>query len=160
MLHVDASCVFFVLFVVDYMPCVLIFFLFSIYFLLTVRVAWGGGDARLPLFVLFSLFSRPRAGLVTECEKQYWGMLRRSRCVQRFFNQHRKTSLGFSPTYSTFFFFFFINLTYSRWTSSLPSCLWSQRIFPSLPGSRLPILYRDASSALLTTRQPMVEYSG
>ena len=40
------------------------------------------------------------------------------------------------------------NLTYSRWTSSLPSCLWSQRIFPSLPGSRLTIFYRDASSAL------------
>ena len=34
-------------------------------------------------------------------------------------------------------------------TSSLPSCLWSQRIFPSLPGSRLPIFYRDASSVLL-----------
>ena len=47
------------------------------------------------------------------------------------------------------FFFFFLNLTYSRWTSSLPSCLWSQRIFPSLPGSRLTIFYRDASSALL-----------
>ena len=38
---------------------------------------------------------------------------------------------------------------YSRWTSSLPSCLWSQRIFPSLPGSRFTIFYRDASSALL-----------
>ena len=47
-----------------------------------------------------------------------------------------------------FFFFFFFNLTYRRWTS-LPSCLWSQRIFPSLPGSRLTIFYRDASSALL-----------
>ena len=47
------------------------------------------------------------------------------------------------------FFFFFFHLTYSRWTSSLPSCLWSQRIFPSLPGSRLTIFYRDASSALL-----------
>ena len=46
-------------------------------------------------------------------------------------------------------FFFFFNLTYSRWTSSLPSCLWWQRIFPSLPGSRLTISYRDASSALL-----------
>ena len=46
------------------------------------------------------------------------------------------------------FFFFFFNLTYSRWTSSLPSCLWSLRIFPSLPGSRLTIFYRDASSAL------------
>ena len=40
-------------------------------------------------------------------------------------------------------------LTYSRWTSSLPSCMWSQRIFPFLPGSRLTIFYRDASSALL-----------
>ena len=45
-------------------------------------------------------------------------------------------------------FFFFFHLTYSRWTSSLPSCLLSQRIFPSLPGSRLTIFYRDASSAL------------
>ena len=45
--------------------------------------------------------------------------------------------------------FLFFNLTYSRWTSSLLSCLWSQRIFPSLPGSRLTIFYRDASSALL-----------
>ena len=45
--------------------------------------------------------------------------------------------------------FSFFNLTYSRWTSSLPSCLWSQRIFPSLPGSRLTMFYRDASSALL-----------
>ena len=50
---------------------------------------------------------------------------------------------------SHFFSFFFFNLTYSRWTSSLPSCLWSLRIFPSLPGSRLTIFYRDASSALL-----------
>ena len=48
-----------------------------------------------------------------------------------------------------FFLLYFFNLTYSRWTSSLPSCLWSLRIFPSLPGSRLTIFYRDASSALL-----------
>ena len=48
-----------------------------------------------------------------------------------------------------FFLFFFFNLTYSRWTSSLPSCLWSLRIFPSFPGSRLTIFYRDTSSALL-----------
>ena len=47
------------------------------------------------------------------------------------------------------FFFFFFNLTYSRWAPPLPSCLWSLRIFPSLPGSRLTIFYRDASSALL-----------
>ena len=46
-------------------------------------------------------------------------------------------------------FVFFFNLTYSRWTSSLPFCLWSQRIFPSLPCSRLTFFYRDASSALL-----------
>ena len=50
---------------------------------------------------------------------------------------------------ASFFFSFFFHLTYSRWTSSLPSRLWSQRIFPSLPGSRLTIFYRDASSALL-----------
>ena len=49
-----------------------------------------------------------------------------------------------------FSFFFFFHLTYSRWTSSLPSCLWSQRIFPSLPGSR--------KFSTLTTRQPMVEF--
>ena len=47
------------------------------------------------------------------------------------------------------FFSFFFHLTHSRWTSSLPSCLWSHRTFPSLPGSRLTIFYRDASSALL-----------
>ena len=47
------------------------------------------------------------------------------------------------------FFYYFFHLTYSRWTSSLPSCLGSQRIFPSLPGSRLTFFYRDASSALL-----------
>ena len=44
------------------------------------------------------------------------------------------------PTLRTLFFFFsFFNLNYIRWTSSLPSCLWSLRIFPSLPGSRLTI---------------------
>ena len=37
------------------------------------------------------------------------------------------------------YIYIYINLTYSRWTSSLPSCLWSPRIFPSLPGSRLTI---------------------
>ena len=48
-----------------------------------------------------------------------------------------------------FIFLFFFHLTYSRSTSSLPFCLWSQRIFPSLPDSRLTIFHRDASSALL-----------
>ena len=33
-------------------------------------------------------------------------------------------------------FFFLLHLTYSRW-APLPSCLWSLRMFPSLPGSRL-----------------------
>ena len=53
------------------------------------------------------------------------------------------------------FSFLFFNLTYSRWTSSLPSCLWSLRIFPFLPGSRLTFFYRDASSALL---QPVKQW--
>ena len=57
-----------------------------------------------------------------------------------------------------FFFFFFFNLTYSRWTSSLPSCLLSQRIFPSLPGSRLTIFLSRCKFSTLTTRQPMVEF--
>ena len=60
--------------------------------------------------------------------------------------------------YCTFFSFFFFNLTYSRWISSLPSCLWSQRIFPSLPGSRLTILLSRCKFSTLTTRQPMVEF--
>ena len=58
-------------------------------------------------------------------------------------------SIHLQCPHTYFFSFFFLNLTYSRWTSSLPSCLWSQRIFPSLPGSRLTIFYRDASSPLL-----------
>ena len=57
-----------------------------------------------------------------------------------------------------FLFSFFFNLTYSRWTSSLPSCLWSQRIFPSLPGSRLTIFLSRCKFSTLTTRQPMVEF--
>ena len=58
-----------------------------------------------------------------------------------------------------FFFSFFFHFTYSRWTSSLPSCLlWSQRIFPSLPGSRLPIFLSRCKFSTLTTRQPMVEF--
>ena len=54
-----------------------------------------------------------------------------------------------SGRFSDLIIFLLFHLTYSRWTSSLLSCLWSQRIFPSLPGSRLTIFYRDASSALL-----------
>ena len=59
----------------------------------------GGCAARLSPFVIFSLLSRPRAGLVTACEvffrvgnqytlnvrnnnnKTFWGILRRSRYV-------------------------------------------------------------------------------
>ena len=59
---------------------------------------------------------------------------------------------------SLFFSFFFFHLTYSRWTSSLPSCLWSQRIFPSLPGSRLTFFLSRCKFSTLTTRQPMVEF--
>ena len=57
-----------------------------------------------------------------------------------------------------FIFLFFFHLTYSRWTSSLPSCLWSQRIFPSLPGSRLTISLSRCKFSTLTTRQQMVEF--
>ena len=56
------------------------------------------------------------------------------------------------------FFLSFFHLTYSRWTSSLPSCLWSQRIFPSLPGSRLTTFLSRCKFSTLTTRQPMVEF--
>ena len=59
---------------------------------------------------------------------------------------------------SLFFSSFFFHLTYSRWTSSFPSCLWSQRIFPSLPGSRLTIFLSRCKFSTLTTRQPMVEF--
>ena len=59
---------------------------------------------------------------------------------------------------SFFLLFFFFHLTYSRWTSSLPSCLWSQRIFPFLPGSRLTIFLSRCKFSTLTTRQPMVEF--
>ena len=62
-----------------------------------------------------------------------------------------------------FFLFFFFSLFfpfffYSRWTSSLRSCLWPQRIFPSLPGSRLAIFLSRCKFSTLTTRQPMVEF--
>ena len=44
-------------------------------------------------------------------------------------------------------------------TVTSPSCLWSRRIFPSLPGSRLTIFNRDASSALLQlVNHRMVEF--
>ena len=56
------------------------------------------------------------------------------------------------------FFLFFFHLTYSRCTSSLPSCLWLQRIFPSLPGSRLRFFLSRCKFSILTTRQPTVEF--
>ena len=58
-----------------------------------------------------------------------------------------------------FFLPFLFNLTYSQWTSLLPSCLWSQRIFPFLPGSRLTFFLSRCKFSTLTTRQPMVELS-
>ena len=69
----------------------------------------------------------------------------------------RQHSFGTICFFFSFFLFFF-HLTYSRWTSSLPSCLWSQRIFPSLPGSRLTIFLSRCKFSTLTTRQPMVEF--
>ena len=56
------------------------------------------------------------------------------------------------------YFFFPFNLTYSRWPSSLQSCLWSLRIFPSLPGSCLAIFLSRCKFSTLTTRQPMVDF--
>ena len=63
------------------------------------------------------------------------------------------TLLTFSFSFSSSLIF-----TYSRWTSSLPSCLWSLRIFPSLPGSCLTIFLSRCKFSTLTTRQPMVEF--
>ena len=68
-----------------------------------------------------------------------------------------KKSREKSTVTEVFLSFFFFHLTYSRWTS-LPSCLWSQRIFPSLPGSRLTIFLSRCKFSTLTTRQPMAEF--
>ena len=43
-------------------------------------------------------------------------------------------------------------------TATLPSCLWSLRIFPSFPGSRLTFFLSRCKFSTLTTRQPMVEF--
>ena len=63
-----------------------------------------------------------------------------------------------SPCLRSMLHFLFFHLTYSRWTSSLPSCLWPQRIFPSLPGSRLTTFLSRCKFSTLTTRQPMVQF--
>ena len=74
-------------------------------------------------------------------------------------SMYRYKALLLDGIFADFFFLlFFFRLTYSRWTSSLPSCLWSQRIFPSLPGSRLTIFLSRCKFSTLTTRQPMVEF--
>ena len=52
-------------------------------------------------------------------------------------------------TTSVHYLFIYFNLTYSRWISSLPFWLWSLRVFPFLPGSRLTSFYRDANIAIL-----------
>ena len=59
------------------------------------------------------------------------------------------TITQFWHRHAIFFFIFFHYLTYSRWTSSLPSCLWLLRTFPFLPGPRHLIFYRDTSPAIL-----------
>ena len=58
----------------------------------------------------------------------------------------------------TFLFYFILISLNSRRTSSLPSCLWSQMIFPSLPGSRLYNFLSRCKFSTLTTRHPMVEF--
>ena len=80
------------------------------------------------------------------------GVQSRSSSAEQGKKEKRKSLAAQPPQYIYLIYiyiYFFFHLTYSRWTSSLPSCLWSQRIFLSLPGSRLTIFYRDASSALL-----------
>ena len=89
-----------------------------------------------------------------DSSRRLFFLLAVSECLDASFLCASCESLHIKVTCSSYFiilllFIFPLNLTYSRWTSSLPSCLWSQRIFPSLPGSRLTIFYRDASSALL-----------
>ena len=59
---------------------------------------------------------------------------------------------------SPLFLLFFFNLTYSRWTSSLPSCLWSQRIFHLSPVHALQFFLSRCKFSSLTTRQPLVEF--
>ena len=77
------------------------------------------------------------------------------------YNPHHRIHFLFrfhkeNPVVTLYFFFF--NLIHSRWTSSLPSWLWSLRIFPSLPGLRLTIFLSRCKFSTLTTRQPMVEF--
>ena len=82
-----------------------------------------------------------------------------SACLRDSSRVPRRRPFIIGTHYSIFLLFFFLfNLTYSRWTSSLPSCLWSLRIFPSLPGSRLTIFLSRCKFSTLTTRQPMVEF--
>ena len=90
----------------------------------------------------------PRLNRQAESRRQSVG------CISRgWFRPHTRRK---DPPILSFLLFF--HLTYSRWTSSLPSCLRSQRIFPSLPGSRLTIFLSRCKFSTLTTRQPMVEF--
>ena len=95
------------------------------------------------LAIVNTFFSAPKGGCHTlsTCEAKridYILLRQRDRKIVRNVTVHPQPSLFLI---SDFFFFFFFHLTYNRWTSSLPSCLWSQRIFPSLPGSRLTIFF-------------------
>ena len=63
-----------------------------------------------------------------------------------------------SLSFILFCFISFLKLTCSRWTSSLPSCLWSLRIFPSPPGSRLTIFIAMQVQQSYNLRQPMVDF--
>ena len=64
-----------------------------------------------------------------------------------YINRHARTPSKTKTKHTMSLNIIFFHLIHSRW-ASLPSCLWSLRIFPSLPGSRLTIFYHDASSAL------------
>ena len=89
----------------------------------------------------------PETMLMNDSYRHYY----RLKCKQRPSQEHMYLEVIYLPPIISLtcpLFVSFFNLTYSRWTSSLPSCLWSLRVFPSLPGSHLTIFYRDASSAL------------
>ena len=69
----------------------------------------------------------------------------------------RSSLVTYFVEYLLHFLFYFFHPTYSRW-SPLPSCLWSLRIVPSLPGSRLTVFSSRCKFSILTTRHSMVDF--
>ena len=67
-----------------------------------------------------------------------------------------RTMVGTS--FLVFFFFLFSLISLIADGPHHSSCLWSQRIIPSLPGSRSYIFLSRCKFSTLITRQPMVEF--